>query len=318
MIHSLRQIVFFATIIYVTMSDEVSIAQDFQGIFLRFYSGTTMNEYVDYNLGNASLLSSKIVDNKPTVMYIHGFTENLMKNSVKTVVGAYLKRNDHNVIGVDYGVLANDSYMTVVKNAPIVGAGVAMALNEMVNSGFNPEKLHIVGHSMGGQVAGYIGRKVSFQISRITGLDPAGPFFNILEPRLSHSDARFVDIIHTDSGFYGIAKATGTVDFFPNGGRRVQPGCPLNATFYSDAEFCSHGRSWKYYAESVTDESAFFGVQCPSQSRFTTGECNNNTRIIMGYGTSNSAQGNVYLLTAAQSPFGLREKGAEESTQQQN
>jgi len=66
-------------------------------------------------------------------------------------------------------------------------------------------------------------------------LDPAGPFFNILEPRLSHSDARFVDIIHTDYGFYGIGVTTGTVDFFPNNGRRVQSGCPLNATIYSEA-----------------------------------------------------------------------------------
>jgi hypothetical protein len=66
-------------------------------------------------------------------------------------------------------------------------------------------------------------------------LDPAGPFFNILEPRLSNSDARFVDIIHTDYGFYGIAATTGTVDFFPNNGHRVQAGCPLNATIYSKA-----------------------------------------------------------------------------------
>lgn len=66
-------------------------------------------------------------------------------------------------------------------------------------------------------------------------MDPAGPFFNLLEPRLSYTDARFVDIIHTDYGFFGIAVATGTVDFFPNGGRRLQFGCPLNASIYSEA-----------------------------------------------------------------------------------
>lgn len=72
--------------------------------------------------------------------------------------------------------------------------------------------------------------KILIEELLVTGLDPAGPLFNFLEPRLSFSDARFVDIIHTDYRFYGIAKATGTVDFFPNGGRRVQPGCPLNTT----------------------------------------------------------------------------------------
>lgn len=65
----------------------------------------------------------------------------------------------------------------------------------------------------------------------VTGLDPAGPFFNFLQPCLSSSDARFVDVIHTDYRFYGIAKNIGTVDFFPNGGHRIQPGCPLNTTF---------------------------------------------------------------------------------------
>jgi len=64
-------------------------------------------------------------------------------------------------------------------------------------------------------------------------LDPAGPLYNFLYPPLTSSDARFVDIIHTDYGFYGIAKITGTVDFFPNGGERIQPGCPKYPNFYT-------------------------------------------------------------------------------------
>lgn len=147
----------------------------------------------------------------------------------------------------------------------------------------------------------------------LLGLDPAGPLFNIFEARLTSADARFVDIIHTDFGFYGIARNTGTVDFFPNGGHRVQPGCPKNFSFFSNegtllglpkriddtlgrsactlctfSEFCSHHRSWRFYAESLIDESAFLAVQCPSFSRFSSGECNDNARIIMGYKTLNS------------------------------
>jgi hypothetical protein len=72
-------------------------------------------------------------------------------------------------MGVDYGILANDSYISLVKNAPRIGADIAKALDEMVKSGFDSEKLHVVGHSMGGQIAGNIGRKVSFKIPRITG-----------------------------------------------------------------------------------------------------------------------------------------------------
>lgn len=36
-----------------------------------------------------------------------------------------------------------------------------------------------------------------------------------------------VDIIHTDAGIYGQPIATGTVDFWPNDGKTLQPGCPI-------------------------------------------------------------------------------------------
>lgn len=55
---------------------------------------------------------------------------------------------------------------------------------------------------------------------RITGLDPANPPFfpAILLDHLSHRDAEFVDIIHTDAGLYGQPYSTGTADFWPNDG----------------------------------------------------------------------------------------------------
>lgn len=67
---------------------------------------------------------------------------------------------------------------------------------------------------------------------RITGLDPAGPLYHVLPgvvgaSRLSENDAEFVDIIHTDDRIYGLALKSGTVDFYPNGGARFQPGCKV-------------------------------------------------------------------------------------------
>jgi len=90
---------------------------------------------------------------------------------------------------------------------------------------------HLVGHSLGSHVVGWAGSTVNGRISRITGLDPAGPFYflNNTENRLDPSDADFVDIIHTDGGhLYGgqlaFFEPTGHVDFYPNGGKD-QPGC---------------------------------------------------------------------------------------------
>lgn len=97
--------------------------------------------------------------------------------------------------------------------------------------------MYVVGHSLGAQLGGTIGRNVIQQskqgthLHRITGLDPAGPLFYpdlpiiLEENHLTEKDAEFVDIIHTDSGGYGYPLQTGSADFFVNSGHRFQPGC---------------------------------------------------------------------------------------------
>lgn len=69
-----------------------------------------------------------------------------------------------------------------------------------------------------------------FPFLRLSALDPAFPGFypakvSIVKP-ISKDDAEFVDVIHTDAWLYGAPSSTGTVDFWPNGGRTLQPGCP--------------------------------------------------------------------------------------------
>lgn len=105
---------------------------------------------------------------------------------------------------------------------------------DWVDEGLNVSKFHIVGHSLGAQMAGLIGRHAyrksegETKIARITGLDPAFPAFypSIAAKPINKNDAIFVDIIHTDAWIYGAPKSTGTVDFWPNGGSTLQPGCP--------------------------------------------------------------------------------------------
>jgi hypothetical protein len=71
------------------------------------------------------------------------------------------------------------------------------------------EDAHIIGHSLGAHLAGFVGdfistntSRVRRQIGRISGLDPASPHFSPLEyprnARLDDGDAVFVDVIHTD------------------------------------------------------------------------------------------------------------------------
>lgn len=66
-------------------------------------------------------------------------------------------------------------------------------------------------------------------IRRITGLDPAGIQFTFFpaRDRLSPDDADQVDTILSDAGptGAGIPISIGHVNFWPNGGIAIQPGC---------------------------------------------------------------------------------------------
>lgn len=59
--------------------------------------------------------------------------------------------------------------------------------------------MHIIGHSLGAHTAGYAGERIE-GLGRITGLDPAEPYFQGMPPhtRLDPTDAKLVDVIHTD------------------------------------------------------------------------------------------------------------------------
>lgn len=70
----------------------------------------------------------------------------------------------------------------------------------------------------------------NWQIARITGLDAAYPLYMNTgsQGHLAASDATFVDVIHTDGGIFGFLRPLGHADFYPNGGKPLQPGCTLD------------------------------------------------------------------------------------------
>ena len=62
-------------------------------------------------------------------------------------------------------------------------------------------------------------KEVDAIISRISGLDPAGPCLENADQtkRLSKSDALYVDVIHTSENF-GTSRRLGHSDYCSNGG----------------------------------------------------------------------------------------------------
>lgn len=114
-------------------------------------------------------------------------------------------------------------------NTRLVGLEIAYLIKKLQQEHeLRPEDVHLIGHSLGAHTAAYAAERIP-GIGRITGLDPAEPYFQGMGPqvRLDPSDAMFVDVIHTDARSfflleipgYGMSQACGHIDFYPNNGK---------------------------------------------------------------------------------------------------
>ncbi|XP_068111582.1 pancreatic lipase-related protein 2-like isoform X2 [Hyperolius riggenbachi] len=243
-----------------------------------------------------------------TTFIIHGFLEWGDKRWLVDMCKALLQKVDINCFCVDWhnGVLAA-WYTQAANNVRVVGAEIAYFLNYLLDHyDISLSGVHLIGHSLGAQVAAETGRRLN-GIGRITGLDPAGPYFSRTPPEvcLDPTDALFVDAIHTDGisigplgfGGFGVDHAVGDADFFPNGGKH-QPGCGKISIKHGDLDtiidglldgidiYCNHKRSWEFFIATILHPSGFVAYPAPSYKAFQKGSgfpCDSGECSIMGY-----------------------------------
>ncbi|XP_012543587.2 pancreatic lipase-related protein 2 isoform X2 [Monomorium pharaonis] len=273
------------------------------------YTKDNKEQLYPLRVGDVTQLKDSPFNNAwPTKIIIHGWTENGNAFWLHDIRRNYLSIGDYNVIYVDWFTGSTKEYLTSVKLIRQVGEYVA-AFIEFLKSEtqISFDDIHILGHSLGAHVAGYIGNYTSKKLGRITGLDPAGPAFETpylkdTEERLDAADANFVDVIHTCAGSLGFLRPIGHADFYPNGGTFRQPGCPVFSS-----QTCSHGRSHQFFAESIVHPDGFVAVQCSNWMDFQLGKCSdssNSSTALMGEFINTDVQGIFYLQTNAQPPFG--------------
>ncbi|XP_037557011.1 pancreatic lipase-related protein 2-like [Dermacentor silvarum] len=233
---------------------------------------------------------------KPTKVITHGWLDALYFGQWMTKMkNALLLAGDYNVITVDWRGGNGLPYAQATANARLVGAEIAVMIKKLQKVfKANVSTFHIMGHSLGAHVAGYAGERIP-GLGRITGLDPADPYFQHMPAfvRLDPTDARFVDIIHTDGGTVldlvkgeglGMYQPTGHLDFYPNGGSKM-PGCSFGTSISSSfskglmqamrsAVVCNHERAVTYYLETVSDRSCkWMAFVCPSYHMYKRGQC---------------------------------------------
>ncbi|XP_054645586.1 lipoprotein lipase-like isoform X2 [Dunckerocampus dactyliophorus] len=267
-----------------------------------------------------------------TFVIIHGWTVTGMFESwvPKLVSALYEREPGANVIVVDWLTRANQHYTTSAAYTKLVGRDVAKFVTWIQKElHLSWEKIHLLGYSLGAHVAGIAGDLTDHKISRITGLDPAGPTFEHAEDQdtLSRDDAQFVDVLHTNTRgspgrSIGIQKAVGHIDIYPNGGT-FQPGCNIQNTLMGIAlegikglqnmdqlVKCSHERSIHLFIDSLLNtQQQSVAFRCSSKEAFNKGlclSCRKNRCNKIGYNinkvrTTRSAK--MYLKTRDMMPY---------------
>ncbi|XP_068622452.1 phospholipase A1 member A-like [Battus philenor] len=266
------------------------------------------NQYLLFTRRNPSRSQTLVINNEssvtrsnfnaraPTMIIVHGWLSNQNTDINPVIRDAYLRKNDANVIVMDWRRLALSDYVTAVSGVPAVGRGLGQFLaflNRVTGAPFN--SMHLVGFSLGAHIVGNAGRELGGRAARVTGLDPAGPLWQTNSNRLRSSDGVYVEAIHTDGGTLGlgIGSAVANADFFPNGGES-QPGCVTS--------LCNHNRAWELFAATIT-HNHLVGKRCTNTVQISANTCRGNDLRMGNDILTKSGSGLYRVNTGRRYPF---------------
>lgn len=259
-------------------------------------------------------LADKLDVTKPLYLVIHGWLSSVNQNWAKKFRQDMAKFLDVNACAVSWERLANFEYIiTAIQHVSLVGDYVTEFISQAFNFGIALDDITLVGHSLGAQISGHVGKNINERLGEklgvIFGLDPANPHFCLptvanINKRLDATDAKFVQIIHSSDNAFGCAIDQGHQDFRPDGGNIFQTGCkvPLfGQTIGFDPLICNHYQAVLYFQYSMNPANVFIGRQCASYLGFLLFRCNKVTDVIGPY--TKKQTGRFYLRTSAKTPF---------------
>ncbi|XP_074890835.1 lipase member I isoform X2 [Buteo buteo] len=206
---------FFICLIYWVKSDEEEKCPEFTDLNIgNALSGTELKvqlllytkenpncseRLIEHNVTASQYLNTS----KKIVFVIHGFRPTGSPPAWLGDIKELLLSSDNiNLIIVDWNRGATTvNYITAVENCRKVAEILKNYVDQMLVDGASLDSMYMIGVSLGAHIAGFVGQKYNGKLGRITGLDPAGPSFTREPPegRLDHTDAQFVDVIHSDT-----------------------------------------------------------------------------------------------------------------------
>ncbi|KAM6922585.1 inactive pancreatic lipase-related protein 1-like [Lycodopsis pacificus] len=256
----------------------------------RFLLFTQRNRYYQEIKADTSMDVTNYSGRRKTRFIIPGYLKTGDEDWPQEMCKVMLKWDNVNCIVVEWKKGVKTQYAQAANNARVVAAQVASMITFLVgNYKQTADKFHIIGHGPGAHAAGDVGSRIT-GLARITGLDPAEPYFQDTNDslHLDTSDAAFVDVIHTDGLPFnsklglGMSQSMGHIDFYPNGGE-LMPGCSANRGKPTDLDAiwegtkkfdaCNHARAYEYYSESMVKSKGFVGFPCSDKGSFAAGKC---------------------------------------------
>lgn len=226
---------------------------------------TIFESYGPYHFDLDQLAESGFDAAQRTVVMIPGYMSPESAEWVRAARLRWLELDRRvNVIEVSWSDSNQGTYSSAAAHTVLVARQVTILLHylaELSGGRLQDERflarLHLIGHSLGAHIAGFVGQDLDGRLGRITGLDPAGPSFDQFssQQRLDRDDARLVEVLHTNSGrmkylkllasaplqalakltsassfqandatWFGIDQRIGHLDYYANDGR-LQAGC---------------------------------------------------------------------------------------------
>ncbi|CAL1269475.1 unnamed protein product [Larinioides sclopetarius] len=259
-----------------------------------------------------------------TKFIIHGYEIKLSPgNLFQQMKDTLLEYDKYNVIIVNWTQYNQQKYEPDVVNAYIVGVVVSDMINFLIShAGVSAKSIHLIGHSLGAQIAGTAGKHVT-NLGRITGLDPAGPGYskNVVFDRLSSTDAELVDAIHTSIAAHGFGTTypMARINFYPDGGKE-HPKCQIGKNYtdgdgvehtiqtYDDQAGCNHDASIRYFISSILD-CKYLSTLCKDYKSYENGDCKPESQPVNRMGFHCEAipglqdHSKFYLDTSGNFPF---------------
>lgn len=292
-----------------------SLHLDVKETTLHFYDfANSFNESFPIHDAAEGILSLASLDKtRQFIMFVGGFTsainndiEEQMRDAYRTFPNSFFMIPDHAAYTYNAGGSGIKSYERSVTYVHVIGKAIGHMLAVLNNGGVSQKNIHLVGHSLGGQILGHAGATfmnvTGEKIARITALDPAGPCFasSSVEEQVRSGIADHVDIYHCNSGGLGTSSRLGDVDFVINKRGEVQPNCntPVIPALFdsSRAASCNHRYCIDVWTASVKDSQLFLASKCDSYENVMTEDCI-KYKVIAGSANPGTEKGIFFLST---------------------